>query len=125
MNKGKVTRKGSLVDRQNEYIKVLNDKAEEARQTITTKGSGQVMTYEAKYLEAIKGDGPFLRAEAKALGTTVQAVAQSVLRAREKWEKEGAVIEAVRLKAKKEIKAATSTLEMSRIAAKVNFFSNQ
>lgn len=99
------------------YLTRIDDVAEQARERLITKGAGQSMTYEAKYLEALKGEGPFLRAEAKALNTSVSQVIDSILQARERWEVQGAVIEANRLKAKHAMKRATTASEMHVIVS--------
>lgn len=77
------------------------------------------MTYEAKHREASRYPSdppfPFLEAEAESLGMTTAEVARSVLDARAEWERIGSQIEARRLKAKQDIRAATAPAEMYAI----------
>lgn len=93
--------------------------AEIARSSFVTAGSGQAMTYEAKYQEALQyPEGtsfPWLEGEAEALDMTLQEVAESILEARAKWEVEGAWIEAFRLRAKKQVREAQTASEMHAI----------
>ena len=100
---------------------LVDQAAEEARLRHLTPGSGQLLTYEAKYQEALAGGGPMISAEAEALGMTVQEVIDSVLAARQQWQVLGAQIEALRLKTKKEIREAETASEMH--AAKERFLS--
>lgn len=97
------------------YLERADQAAEVARLKLITSGNGQAMTYEAKHREALAGGGPFLKAEAQALGITEQQVAESVLAARAEWERVGIWIEAERLKAKQAIRAATSAGDMHTI----------
>lgn len=121
MAKLTVSRFNDTAERQAHYLAEVDRLAEQVRGRYLTIGSGQSMTYEAKYLEALKGDGPFLRAEAQALGVTVVDVVSSVLKARHHWETIGAAIEAERLKAKRQIKLATDAGEMHQITKNLVF----
>lgn len=101
------------------FLVLVDQEAEMARLRHLTPGSGQSMTYEVKYQEALAGGGPMLAAEAEALGMTVQDVIDSVLMARQQWQVLGAQIEAARLKAKKAIREAETPAEMHRIASEL------
>lgn len=97
------------------YLGEVDHLAEEARSKVATPGSGQAMTYEVKHQEALAGGGRMLQAEAEALGMTLQEVVDSVLAARQAWLVAGGQIEVARLKAKKDIRAATTAGEMHQI----------
>jgi len=99
-------------DAQSHYLRVIDQAAEQARLQSMTPGSGQAMTYEAKYQEALVGSGVLLSAEAEVLGVSVQEVAASILQARQRWQVVNAQIEAKRLKAKKEVREAKTAAEM-------------
>lgn len=101
------------------FLGLVDQGAENARMRHLTPGSGQSMTYEVKYQEALAGGGPMLAAEAEALDMTVQEVIDSVLMARQQWQVLGAQIEAARLKAKKAIREAQTAAEMHRIASEL------
>ncbi len=101
------------------FLGLVDQAAENARMRHLTPGSGQSMTYEVKYQEALAGGGPMISAEAEALGMTVQEVIDSVLAARQQWQVLGAQIEAARLKAKKAIREAQTAAEMHRIASEL------
>ena len=101
------------------YLDIVDQAAENARMRHLTPGSGQSMTYEVKYQEALAGGGPMISAEADALGMTVQEVVDSVLAARQEWQVLGAQIEAARLKAKKAIREAQTAAEMHRITSEL------
>lgn len=115
MAKLSVSRFSNNEDCQRYYLDEVDALAEEARGRFTTSGSGQVMTYEAKHQEALAGGGPMLQAEADALGVTLQEVVDSVLAARQAWLVAGGQIEAARLKAKKDVRAATTANEMHQV----------
>lgn len=116
MAKMQVKTQESLAVAQANYIQQVDVIAERFRAAIITASPGQAMTYEAKHREAQEYPNrvayPFLQQEADTLGLTLEAVAQSVLDARAQWELFGAGIEAARLKAKREIRAANTVLEM-------------
>lgn len=109
----------TLDDAVRHYLDIVDQAAENARMQHLTPGSGQSMTYEVKYQEALAGGGPMISAEAEALGMTVQEVIDSVLVARQQWQVLGAQIEAARLKAKKAIREAQTAAEMHRIASEL------
>lgn len=94
------------------YLSQVDLRAEQCRARHLTPGAGQAMTYELKYQEALVGGGPLLHAEAEALGKAVEAVVESVLASRKRWEEVSAQIECERLKAKKVIRHATTPDEM-------------
>lgn len=97
------------------FLSEVDHKAEAERAKHITPGSGQAMTYEQKYREALAGDGLLLQAEAEALDKTVAEVASEVLAAHAAWQVAGAHIEALRLKAKADVRAAESPAEMHTI----------
>lgn len=109
----------TLDDAVRHYLDIVDDAAENARLKHLTPGSGQAMTYELKYQEALAGGGPMISAEVEALGMTVQEVIDSVLVARQQWQVLGAQIEAARSKAKKAIREAQTAAEMHRIASEL------
>ncbi|MGP9656491.1 hypothetical protein ACT3S5_00365 [Halomonas sp. AOP31-B1-25] len=109
----------TLDDAVRHYLDIVDDAAENARLKHLTPGSGQAMTYELKYQEALAGGGPMISAEAEALGMTVQEVIDSVLVARQQWQVLGAQVEAARLKAKKAIREAQTAADMHRIASEL------
>lgn len=115
MAKLSVNRFSNNKERQQYYFNEVDQLAEQVRARHTTPGSGQAMTYEVKHQEALAGGGPMLQAEADALGVTLQEVVDSVLAARQAWLVAGGQIEAARLKAKKNIRTATTASEMHQI----------
>lgn len=115
MAKLSVNRFADVAERQQHYLGEVDRLAEQVRARHLTVGSGQSMTYEVKHQEALAGGGPMLQAEADALGMTLQGVVDSVLAARQAWLVAGGQIEAARLKAKKDIRTATTASEMHQI----------
>ena len=69
---------------------------------------------EAKWAEAQAGGGPILRAEADALGTSLQSVIDSVIAARREWCESEAAREAARIQAKTRIRNAETPADMHR-----------
>ncbi len=69
---------------------------------------------EAKWREAQAGDGPILRAEAEALGCTLQDVIDKVATARWQWCEAEASREAARIRAKNRIRNAGTPADMHR-----------
>lgn len=104
---------------QSYYLSSVDFAAEDVRARYLTPGNGQAMTYEGKHRQALAGGGPMIAAEAEALGVTEQAVIDSVLLARERWESAGAKIEAARIKAKRDIRAAQGPAEMHQIVKQI------
>lgn len=98
------------------FLSLVDQEAEAERSRYITPGNGQAMTYEEKHRQALAGGGPMISAEADALGMTVQEVIDSVLTARAQWEQIGSQIEAARLKAKRDIRAAQTPAEMHAIS---------
>lgn len=98
------------------YLAMVDRHAEASRSAYITPGPGQAMTYETKHREALAGHGPLIQAEADALCVNVQHVAQSVLEARQRWEKDGAKIEALRVRAKRDIRQTDTPQSMHQIA---------
>ena len=99
--------------------------AGEARQRHITIAPGQAETYMAKAAQAeaylAAGSPPdmtgwaWIQADADAFGISVTTAATSILANRDAWTQLGAHIEEVRLKAKREVDAATSPMECARI----------
>src|SRR5690625_69854 len=98
------------------FIEEVDRLTEASRLRYITPGVGQAMTYEQKHREALAGDGPLLQAEAEALDKTVAEVASEVLAAHAAWQVAGAHIEALRLKAKQDVRGANTAAEMHAIA---------
>lgn len=115
MAKLSVKRFEDLAEAQDNYLRQIDSAAETCRLRYITPGAGQAMTYEQKYREALAGDGPLLQAEAVALDKTVSEVASEVLAAHAAWQVAGSHIEALRLKAKADVRAAESPAEMHAI----------
>lgn len=116
MAKLSVKRFSSRDEAERHYLREIDRLAEAARTAIITAAPGQSMTYEDKYREALAGGGTFLAAEAEALGVSEQAVIDSVLAARKRWESMGPRIEAARLKAKRRVRRAQAPAEMHAAA---------
>lgn len=115
MAKLKVSRFSTLDEARSHYLGEVDRLAKAERSKYITTGNGQAMTYEEKHRQALNGGGPMITAEAEALEVTEQEVIDSVLAARAQWEQVGAQIEAARLKAKKDIRAATTAAEMHAV----------
>lgn len=115
MAKLSVNRFPDTEERRRHYLNQVDKLAEKVRARHVTTGSGQAMTYEVKHQEALAGGGPMLQLEADALGMTLQEVVDSVLGARQEWLVAGGQIEAARLKAKADIRTATTAAEMHQI----------
>lgn len=101
----------------NYYTSLIDEKAEQTRLKFLTAGAGQSMTYDQKYAEALAGGGTMIDSEALALDMSVSDVIDSVLAARAAWIEKGAEIESERLKAKKQIRQASTAHEMHLIAS--------
>lgn len=119
MAKLTVSRFNDLDETRAHYLATVDAEAERLRTQYLTPGNGQAMTYEAKHREALAGGGAMITAEAEALGVTEQEVIGSVLAARERWELAGAKIEAARLKAKRDIRAAGTPAEMHQVVKQI------
>ncbi|SNY95580.1 hypothetical protein [Halomonas sp. hl-4] len=115
MTKLSVTQFSGRDDAERYYLAQADSLAEKARSQFLTPGSGQAATYEAKYQEALSGGGPFLEAEAEALGVSVETVAASVIAAREKCRGKEVVIEKARAGAKQRVRRASTAADMHRI----------
>lgn len=94
------------------YLRSVDEEIESARAEFITKGEGQAMAYEEKYKEAIIGGGPILQAEADALGLTLDQVVASVLVARSKWRLITEKTEPMRVRCKRDMRAATRASDM-------------
>lgn len=102
-------------DAESRYLVLIDNAAESTRMLHLTPGTGQSMTYDVKWQEALAGHGPMIEAEAEALDMTVTEVIESILVARQQWETLGSQIEALRLKAKKDVRAATAAVDMHQV----------
>lgn len=116
MAKLTVSRFKDLDETRAHYLATVDAEAERLRMQHVTPGNGQAMTYEEKHRQALAGGGLMITAEADALGLTEQEVIDSVLAARGRWELADAKIEAARIKAKRDIRAATTPAEMHAIS---------
>lgn len=106
------------IDRLRVGLKAVIDVAAEAeRLKYITPGEGQAMTYQQKVDEArtFKGasnpkasDYPVLSSEVGITAETLAEVADIVLAAFAQWQQIGAMIESIRLKAKRDIDAAAN-----------------
>lgn len=114
MAKLKVKSFPDLTAAQVKYLREIDDISESTRLRFITPGAGQAMTYEAKFREATRPDEPrpLITAEAEALEISVAEVAQTVITAHTLWQQVGSRIEALRLKAKRDIREATTVAEM-------------
>lgn len=97
------------------YLNDIDIAAEDQRALYITQGQGQAMTYEEKHRQALAGGGAMITAEALALECSEQEVIDSVLAARAQWDQVGSWIEARRIKAKKDVRAAQTPAEMHAI----------
>lgn len=69
----------------------------------------------AKYLEAVTGAGPLLKAEAKATGVGLGKLVETVISRHEEQLETLANMEAVRQQVQEKIRAATNPIEVARI----------
>lgn len=99
------------------YKSEVDTAAETERLNYITPGTGQAMTYQQKVAEAqaFKAasnpkpvDYPILASEAGITAPTLSEVADTVLNAYYQWQQIGAMIEAIRLGAKRDIDASTT-----------------
>lgn len=110
----------SRSDAEKHFLAMVDEAAEKARQKHLTSGSGQAMTYEIKYREALIGSGEYIESEAAELEITLQEVINSIIEARQISDSKMAFIESKRLKAKKMIRMADNAAQMHAIAARLN-----
>jgi len=101
--------------------------AEDTRALFITQGDGQAMVYQEKVSEAervmaLADDAtlepalyPLLAAEAAALGSEVKVLAETILTLRTQWLQVAAQIEATRIKAKEDVKAAQNPEQIQTI----------
>src|SRR5699024_5033287 len=91
------------------------------RAQVITAVPGQAETYQAKAADADAflaaadpdpTDFPWVAAEARATGVTPQQAATAIVAQRDAWAVLGAAVEEVRMRAKTEIRAATSARAM-------------
>lgn len=101
----------------------VDGEAEVIRMRFLTPGAGQALTYQRKEAEArawLADDSvatAFLSTEATARAVTVAQVAAEVITAADLWLEIGAEIEALRMKAKSSLGAATTLGEMMAAVA--------
>lgn len=119
MAKLTVSRFKDLDETRAHYLGTVDNEAERLRMQYLTPGNGQAMTYEEKHRQALAGGGPMITAEAEALEVTEQEVIDSVIAARALWEQVGSQIEAARLKAKRDIRAAGTPAEMHQVVKQI------
>lgn len=119
MAKLTVSRFKDLDETRAHYLATVDAEAERLRTQYLTPGNGQAMTYEEKHRQALAGGGPMITAEAEALEVTEQEVIDSVIAARALWEQVGSQIEAARLKAKRDIRAAGTPAEMHQVVKQI------
>lgn len=100
-----------------DYQQLVDAQAETERLKYITPGTGQAMTYQQKVAEAqaFKAasnpkpeDYPILGSEVGITAPTLSEVADTVLTAYRQWQQIGAMIEAIRLGAKRDIDASTT-----------------
>jgi len=116
-----------LEERQTQALAQVDGEAEATRALFITQGDGQAMVYQEKVAEAervmaLAADAtldptlyPLLAAEAAALGGEVKVLATTILTLRTQWLQVAAQIEATRIKAKEEIKAAANPEQIQTI----------
>ncbi|MCX2699269.1 hypothetical protein [Ochrobactrum chromiisoli] len=114
----------SLADIKRQLAKQVDTAAENERLKYITPGNGQAMTYQQKVAEAQAfkaatspqaADYPLLSSEIGITAETLDEVANIVLGAFAQWQQIGAMIEAVRLGAKRDIDAAEDEAEARAI----------
>lgn len=98
--------------------------AEAKRLEYITNGSGQILVYNEKVKEAtlfsesgyVESEKyPFISKEASSIEKTPKEVADSILAKSQQWAEVGSSIEALRLKAKKDIESATDKIEIDSV----------
>ena len=115
------------------YAKQIDDEAEETRALFITLNAGQGLVYEQKLREAdlimantthVNGEYVTdvqtpevsnLAVEADDLGGTLYEAAQTVLTQAYQWAQASAVIESIRLRAKRQLKNATNPKDMREV----------
>ena len=104
--------------------------AETERLKYITPGTGQAMTYQQKVAEAQgykaatnpkPADYPILGSEVGITAPTLSEVADTVLTAYRQWQQIGAMIEAIRLGAKRDIEASTTEAAARAVVDSVNW----
>lgn len=75
----------------------------------------QETVYQRKLAEAIQGNGSLIEAEADAIGADVAEVAAAVLKKREAWEEYIHLVEVKRIKAKSDIRSASTPAAMHQV----------
>lgn len=105
----------SLADLKADFKSLIDTDAEVERLKYITPGNGQAMTYQQKVSEAQAfkdatnpqtSDYPMLSSEVGITAETLNEVANIVLAAFAQWQQIGAMIESIRLGAKRDIDAA-------------------
>lgn len=120
---------GGLQAAQAKSKAAIDAAAGEARRRHITIAPGQSETYTAKAAQAeaylAAGSPPdmtgwaWVQADADAFGMSPETAANSILANRDAWVQIGAHVEAVRLRAKADVDAATSPMDCARITRAV------
>lgn len=106
----------------------VDDAAETDRLKYITPGTGQAMTYQQKVSEAQTfkaatspqaSDYPILSSEVGITAETLDEVADVVLAAFAQWQQIGAMIEAIRLGAKRDIEAAQDEVAARNVVSAI------
>lgn len=108
----KVSSFADIAEARDHFLQRVDNSAE----SILFVTPSRIESYEAKHREALEGSGPYLEAEAEALGVPVESVVQSVLDARQARVLRASRVEAARIRAKALIREAQTPAEMHRIA---------
>lgn len=124
MTKFRVTSFAHIDEARQYYLDQVDARAEQYRAKYFTPSAGQALVYERKYQEALAGGGPRLSAEADDLGKPLEEVIASVLASRKRSEEAGDLIERQRIKAKADIRTATTPDAMHRIVSGFTFSGN-
>jgi hypothetical protein len=126
----------SLEERKASATRAVDDEAERRRLTYLTPGSGQALVYQEKRREAEAAlaafseaggqpvdpaEFPLLAAELGITASDLQGVAQAVMSTALAWTQVAAAIEGTRLKAKRDIDAATSAAQVEAILAAITW----
>lgn len=118
----KVSLFDSLKEAQFYALGVVDEKAGQARARYLSSGYGQEMEYQEAYRQAVEFQNnptkTYLMLEADVdagIVSTVADAANLVLQRRQEWERVGKLIRSIRLKAKREIREATTQRRVAEI----------
>ena len=118
----KVERFDTLEAAQSYALRAVDEAAEQTRGRYLSSGSGQAMEYEEAHRQALAYQGdpaatyPMLEAGVEAgLAPSVADAAALVLQRRDEWQAIGKTIRSIRLRAKREIREATTQREVAQI----------